>query len=65
MAKVHIHIAKSKEGSFTSAANKHHKTVQGFATQVLNHKGNYSSVMVKKAQFAKNASKFNHGKGSR
>lgn len=54
-----IHIKKSKEGTFTAAANKHGESVQGFASKVLNNKENYSPAMVKKANFAKNASKWN------
>jgi hypothetical protein len=53
-----IHIKKSKEGTFTAAANKHGESVQGFASKVLNNKDNYSPAMVKKANFAKNASKW-------
>lgn len=53
-----IHIKKSKEGTFTAAANKHGKSVQGFASQVLKNKGNYSPAMVKKANFARNAKKW-------
>ena len=55
-----IHIKKSKEGTFTAAANKHGKSVQGFASQVLKNKDNYSPAMIKKANFAKNAKKWKH-----
>lgn len=55
-----IKIKDSKKGTFTKAAKEHNDTVQGFATKVLNNKDNYSTAMVKKAQFAKNAKKFNH-----
>jgi hypothetical protein len=54
-----IKIKPSKEGTFTAAASKHGKSVQGFASQVLNNKDDYSPAMVKKANFAKNASKWN------
>lgn len=54
-----IHIKKSKEGTFTAAATKHGKSVQGFASQVLNNKDDYSPAMVKKANFARNAKKWN------
>ncbi len=57
-----IHIAPSKRGTFTAAASKHGKSVQEFASQVLAHKENYSSAMVKKANFARNAAKW-HGLG--
>ena len=55
-----IHIDPSKRGTFTAAAKAHGKSVQGFASQVLANKDNYSSAMVKKANFARNASKWNH-----
>ena len=54
-----IKINPSKEGTFTAAASKHGKSVQGFASQVLNNKDDYSPAMVKKANFARNASKWN------
>lgn len=49
-----IHIKPSKRGTFTAAAKKHGKSVQAFASQVLANKENYSSAMVKKANFARN-----------
>ena len=58
LEKSDIHIKKSKEGTFTAAANKHGESVQGFASKVLNNKENYSPAMVKKANFARNASKW-------
>ena len=58
-----IHIAPSKRGTFTAAAKRHGKSVQEFASQVLAHKGNYSPAMVKKANFARNASHWKHGLG--
>lgn len=58
-----IHIKKSKRGTFTAAAKKHGKSVQEFARQVLANKGNYSSAMVKKANFARNAAKWHHAEG--
>ena len=59
-----IHIKPSKRGTFTAAAKKHGKSVQGFASQVLANKGNYSSAMVKKANFARNAAKWKHAYGA-
>ena len=59
-----IHIKPSKRGTFTAAAKKHGKGVQEFARQVLANKENYSSAMVKKANFARNASKW-HADGGR
>lgn len=54
-----IHIAPSKLGTFTAAANKHNMGVQEFADKVLRNKDSYSPAMVKKANFARNASKWN------
>ena len=58
-----IHIKPSKRGTFTAAATKHGKSVQAFASQVLANKENYSPAMVKKANFARNASKWQHEYG--
>lgn len=58
-----IYIKPSKRGTFTAAAKKHGKSVQAFASQVLANKDNYSPAMVKKANFARNASKWKHADG--
>lgn len=58
-----IHIAPSKRGTFTAAAKQHGIGVQAFASRVLANKSNYSSAMVKKANFARNASKWHHALG--
>lgn len=58
-----INIAPSKKGTFTAAAKKHGKSVQAFASQILANKDNYSSAMVKKANFVRNASKWKHADG--
>lgn len=58
-----IHIKESKKGTFTAAATSHGKSVQAFASQVLANKDNYSPAMVKKANFARNASKWHHEMG--
>lgn len=55
-----IHIAPSKRGTFTAAATKHGIGVQEFASRVLKNKEDYSPSLVKKANFARNASKWNH-----
>ena len=55
-----IHIAPSKRGTFTAAATKHGMGVQEFVTRVLRNKDSYSPAMVKKANFARNANKWNH-----
>ena len=54
-----IHITPSKRGTFTAAATKHNMGVQEFASKVLRNKDSYSPAMVKKANFARNASKWN------
>ena len=53
-----IHIKPSKRGTFTAAAKRHHMSVQEFARKVLNNRVRYSDAMVKKANFARNASKW-------
>lgn len=58
-----IYIKPSKRGTFTAAAKSHGKSVQGFASQVLANKDNYSPAMVKKANFARNATGWNKETG--
>ena len=58
-----IHIDPSKKGTFTAAASKHGMGVQQFASKVLAHPENYSPAMRKKANFARNASKWKHAYG--
>lgn len=53
-----IHIKPSKRGTFTAAATKHGMGVQEFAARVLRNKEDYSPSLVKKANFARNASKW-------
>lgn len=55
-----IHIAPSKRGTFTAAASRHGMGVQEFASKVLSHPEDYSLTMRKKANFARNASKWKH-----
>ena len=57
-----IHIDPSKKGTFTSAAKRHGMGVQEFASRVLSNKDDYSTAMVKKANFARNSAKW-HGYG--
>lgn len=52
-----VNIKPSKKGTFTAAAKKAGKSVQGEASAVLANK-NSSPAMRKKAQFAKNAAKW-------
>lgn len=53
-----IHIKESKKGTFTKAAKQRGMGVQAFASKVLANKDDYSSAMVKKANFARNAAKW-------
>ena len=54
-----IRIKPSKRGTFTKAAKQHGMSVQGFANRVLRNPSKYSAAMRKKANFARNASKWN------
>ena len=54
-----IYISPSKRSSFTAAATKHGMGIQEFASKVLRNKDSYSPAMVKKANFARNANKWN------
>lgn len=54
-----IHIKPSKRGTFTKAAKQRGMSVQGFANRVLRKPSKYSAAMRKKANFARNASKWN------
>lgn len=54
-----IRIKPSKRGTFTKAAKQHGMSVQGFANKVLRNPSKYSAAMRKKANFARNASKWN------
>ena len=58
-----IVISKSKRGTFTQAAKRAGMSVQAFAKKVLANKHDYSSAMVKKANFARNAAKWNKQEG--
>jgi hypothetical protein len=48
-----IYIKPSKKGTFTAAAKKRGMGVQEFASKVMANKEDYSSAMVKKANFAR------------
>lgn len=58
-----IHIDPSKKGTFTSAAKRHGMGVQEFASRVLSNKDDYSTAMVRKANFARNAAKWHEDGG--
>lgn len=64
MTKSSIHIDPSKKGTFKAAATKAGKSVQEEASAVLNNP-DASPAMKKKANFARNATKFNHSGVSR
>ena len=53
-----IHIKKSHRGLFTKEAKEHGIGVQEFASHVLANKDKYSPEVVKRANFARNATKF-------
>ena len=53
-----IHIKKENRGKFTESANRAGMGVQEFARHVLANKDKYSSTQVKRANFARNASKW-------
>lgn len=58
-----IHIKPSKRGTFTAAARARGMGVQEFASKVLANKEKYSTAMVKKANFARNAAGWSHALG--
>jgi hypothetical protein len=55
-----IHIKKSKRGSFTAKAKKHHMTVAQYARHVLKKGSRASTATKRQANFAKNAKKWHH-----
>lgn len=58
-----IHIAPSKRGTFKAQASKMGMGVQEAARHILAHKDRYSPSMIKKANFARNASKWHDDGG--
>lgn len=58
-----IHIKKENRGKFTAAAKRAGKSVQEYARQILANKENYSPTLVKRANFARNASKWHDDGG--
>lgn len=59
----HIHIKKKNRGKFTESAKRAGMGVQEYARHVLANKDKYSSTLVKRANFARNAKKFKHEDG--
>lgn len=55
-----IKIKKENRGKFTDSAKRSGMGVQEFASHVLSNKDKYSTTQIKRANFAKNASKWNH-----
>ena len=53
-----IHIKESHRGLFTKEAKEHGMGVREFASHVLANKDKYSPEVVKRANFARNATKF-------
>lgn len=58
-----IHIKKKNRGKFTESAKKAGMGVQEYAKHILANKDKYSSTLVKRANFARNAKKFKHEDG--
>lgn len=63
MKKGGIHINPENKGKFTASAKEHGMGVQEFAEHVLSNKEEYSPTQVKRANFARNASKWNRKAG--
>lgn len=58
-----IHIKKANRGKFTAAADRANMGVQEYARHILANKENYSSTLVKRANFARNAAGWKHQGG--
>ncbi len=58
-----ININPANRGKFTASANRADMGVQEFAAHVLANREDYSSTQVKRANFARNASKWNKQEG--
>ena len=58
-----IHIKKKNRGKFTESAKRAGMGVQEYARHILANKDKYSSTLVKRANFARNAKKFKHENG--
>ncbi len=58
-----INIKPENKGKFTAYAKSHGKGVQEMARQIMANKEDYSSTIVKRANFARNAAKFKHQYG--
>lgn len=58
-----IHIKKKNRGKFTESAERAGMGVQEFARHILSNKEDYSPTQIKRANFARNASKWKHSLG--
>lgn len=58
-----IHINPAKKGTFTAQATRMGMSVKEAARHILAHRDRYSPAMVKKANFARNASNWKHEYG--
>lgn len=58
-----INIKKKNRGKFTESANRAGMGVQEFARHILANKDKYSSTLVKRANFARNAASWKHAEG--
>ena len=58
-----IHIKPENRGKFTAAAKRAGKSVQAYAAQIMANPDNYSSTLVKRANFARNAAKWHEEGG--
>lgn len=55
-----ININPANEGKFTAAAKRAGMGVQQFASHVLANPDKFSALLVKRANFARNSTKFKH-----
>lgn len=58
-----IYIKPENRGKFSAAAKKAGMGTQAYAKHILANKENYSSTLVKRANFARNAAKWHHEMG--
>ena len=58
-----INIKKKNRGKFTESANRAGMGVQEYARHILANKDKYSSTLVKRANFARNAASWKHAEG--
>lgn len=58
-----IHIKEKNKGKFSAAAKRAGMSTQAYASHVLANKSRYSPTLVKRANFARNASKWKHSYG--